>query len=82
MALNAVVRRCGNGATVPIPAAVLRAAKLKLGDAVSVREEDGRIVIEPVGEDHGDLAALLVCITPENLHHEVDFGPRTLRESL
>ncbi|MBK7146382.1 MAG: AbrB/MazE/SpoVT family DNA-binding domain-containing protein [Xanthomonadales bacterium] len=80
--MNARVRRWGNSATVRIPSAVLRAAKLKLGDAVSVREEDGRIVIEPVGENHGALAALLVRITPENQHREMDFGARAGRESM
>ncbi len=80
--MNAQVKRWGNSAAVRIPATVLQAAKLKLDDAVAVREEGGRIVIEPAGEDHGDLEALLARITPENLHDEVDFGPSAGRESL
>ena len=46
--MKAVVKKWGNSASVRIPAAVLQAAKLRLDDSVDVREESGRIVIEPV----------------------------------
>lgn len=45
-----------------------------LDDPVDIREEDGRIVIEPIRTKEYDLAHLLAGITPENLHAEVDFG--------
>jgi antitoxin MazE len=45
-----------------------------LEDSVDVREESGRIVIEPVPRKEYDLSELLKRITPENLHEEVDFG--------
>jgi hypothetical protein len=45
--MKAVVKKWGNSASVRIPAAVLQAAKLRLDDSVDVREESGRIVIEP-----------------------------------
>jgi antitoxin MazE len=41
---------------------------------VDVREESGRIVIEPVRRKEYTLSELLKGITPENLHEEVDFG--------
>ena len=41
---------------------------------MDVREESGRIVIEPVPCKEYDLSELLKRITPENLHGEVDFG--------
>ncbi len=62
-----------NSASVRIPAAVLQAAKLRLDDSVDVREESGRIVIEPVPRKEYTLSGLLKGITPENLHEEVDF---------
>ncbi len=72
--MRAVVKKWGNSASVRIPAAVLQAAKLRLDDSVDVREESGRIVIEPVRRKEYTLAELLNGITPENLHEEVDFG--------
>jgi len=72
--MKAVVKKWGNSAAVRIPSAVLQAAKLRLEDSVDVREESGRIVIEPVPRKEYDLAELLKRITPENLHKEADFG--------
>ena len=72
--MKAVVKKWGNSAALRIPSAVLQAAKLRLEDSVDVREESGRIVIEPVARKDYDLSQLLKKITPENLHQEVDFG--------
>jgi antitoxin MazE len=60
----------------------MEAARLSLDDAVDVREEGGRIVIEPLRRREYDLDALLADITPENLHTEVSFGPAVGKESL
>ncbi len=73
--MKAVVKKWGNSASVRIPASVLQAAKLRLmDDSVDVREESGRIVIEPVTRKEYTLSELLKGISPENLHEEVDFG--------
>ena len=72
--MKAVVKKWGHSASVRIPAAVLQAAKLRLDDSVDVREESGRIVIEPVPRKEYVLAELVKAITSENLHEEVDFG--------
>lgn len=72
--MKAVVKKRGNSASVRIPSAVLQAAKLRLEDSVDVREESGRIVIEPVPRKEHRLPELRKRITPENLHVEVDFG--------
>src|SRR6266851_3525856 len=66
--MKAVVKKRGNSASVRIPAAVLQAAKLRLDDSVDVREESGRIVIEPVPRKEYTLSELRKGITPENLH--------------
>lgn len=52
----------------------MEAARLSLDDPVDIREEDGRIVIEPIRTHQYDLAQLLAGITSENLHIEIDFG--------
>jgi antitoxin MazE len=69
------VKKWGNSAAVRIPAAVMQAARLNLDDAVEVREEGGRIVIERIRDSEFDLAMMLAKITPDNLHDETDFGP-------
>jgi len=79
--MKAVVKKWGNSASVRIPAAVLQAAKLRLEDSVDVREESGRIVIEPVSRKEYTLPELLKGITPENLHQEVDFGSPVGKEA-
>lgn len=75
------VKKWGNSAAVRIPAAIMDATRLQLEASVDVREEDGRIVIEPVREADYDLDALLAAITPENLHGEADFGPAVGKEA-
>ena len=72
--MKAVVKKWGNSASIRIPASVLAAAGLTLDQPVDVREESGRIVIEPLTVVEYDLADLLAGITPENIHPEVDFG--------
>jgi antitoxin MazE len=72
--MKTVVKKWGNSASVRIPAAVMQAARLDLDDPVDVREESGRIIIEPERRKEYDLHELLKAITSENLHEEVDFG--------
>lgn len=80
--MRAVVKKWGNSASVRIPASVMAAAGLRLDQAVEVREDNGRIVIEPITREEYDLADLLAGITPENIHDEVDFGAPVGNEAL
>ena len=80
--MRTVVRKWGNSASVRIPAAVMQAAHLNLDEAVDVREESGRIVIEPAQRKEYDLAELVKQITGENLHDEADFGRPVGKEAL
>lgn len=72
--MRAVVKKWGNSASVRIPAAIMRAAHVELDEPVDVREESGRIVIEPLRRKEYDLDELVKGITRENLHAEADFG--------
>jgi antitoxin MazE len=72
--MKGVVKKWGNSAAVRIPAPILDAVHLDLDAPVDVREEDGKIVIEPIREKNYDLDELLMSITPENLHEPVGFG--------
>ena len=80
--MRVIVKKWGNSASIRIPAMVLKAARIEIGDVVDVREELGRIVVEPLQATSYDLADLLDRITPENLHEDVDFGPPIGRERL
>ncbi|TAN06244.1 MAG: AbrB/MazE/SpoVT family DNA-binding domain-containing protein [Rhodanobacteraceae bacterium] len=79
--MRTTVKKWGNSAAVRIPVTVLQGAQLNLEDAVEVRGEDGRIVIEPVRPRGYDLAQLLAGITRRNLHDEVDFGGAVGKEA-
>lgn len=73
-AVQVIIKKWGNSAGIRIPSSILAASGLKIDQAVDMREEAGRIVIEPMTTKEYDLAALLGAITPENVHKEVDFG--------
>ena len=76
------IKKWGNSASVRIPAAIMQAAHLELDETVDVREESGRVVIEPTQRKEYDLAELVKRITSGNLHEEVDFGRPLGKEAL
>jgi antitoxin MazE len=75
------IKKWGNSASVRIPAAVMAAAHLSLDQAVEVREEGGRVVIEPVRPREFSLDALVNAITDENRHAAVETGRPMGREA-
>jgi antitoxin MazE len=80
--MRAFVKKWGNRASVRIPAAVMEAAHLELDQPVDVREEKGRIIIEPIRRKEYDLAKLLDGVTSDNLHEAVEFGDPQGKEAL
>jgi antitoxin MazE len=72
--MKVTVKKWGNSPAVRIPAAVMQASQLAVDDVVDVREEAGRIVIEPVRQKSYDLSRLIRGITAGNQHGAVDFG--------
>jgi len=79
--MKASVKKWGNSAAVRIPAAVLEAIQVRIDEEVDIREEAGRIVIEPVREKKYKLVDLLKGITEDNIHAEIDFGSPEGREA-
>jgi len=73
--METVLKKWGNSAAVRIPAAVLDAAHLALEQRVDIREEQGRIVIEPTRPTTFAVADLVAGITPDNQHASIDTGP-------
>lgn len=78
--MRARVKKWGNSAAVRIPVSVMQAARVDLDEVVEVREEAGRIVIEPVRKKTYQLDKLLKGITSKNQHDAIDFGPAVGKE--
>jgi antitoxin MazE len=53
----------------------MAAASLRVDQLVEVREDGGRIVIEPVKPARGELDALLARMDPATFPDDADFGP-------
>lgn len=68
------VKKWGNSASVRIPASIMSAAALRLDQEVDVREEEGRIIIEPISAPIYDLEALVRAMEPESFPDDEDFG--------
>ena len=68
------VKKWGNSASVRIPASVMAAAALHIDQLVDVREEKGRIVIEPVLAPVYDLDSLLDQMSPDTFPEDIDLG--------
>ncbi len=75
------VKKWGNSASVRIPASVMAAASLRIDQAVDVREEGGRIIIEPLTAPSYDLDQLLAGMEPDNFPEIVDFGAEVGNEA-
>jgi len=67
------VKKWGNSASVRIPATIMAAAALRIDQEVDVREEEGRIIIDPVVRSY-DLDELLAKMTPETFPEVIEFG--------
>lgn len=80
--MRVIVKKWGNSASVRIPAAVMQAAKLSLDTPVDVREENGRIIIEPDQSPEFLLDDLLESITSENSHEAIETGGPLGQEAL
>ena len=69
------VKKWGNSAAVRIPGSVIEAAAMHIDQAVDVREEGGRIIIEPVAIPVFELQVLLDQMDPKTFHSDEEFGP-------
>lgn len=74
------IKMWGNSASVRIPARVMAAARLSADQTVEVREQDGRIVIEPVVGACYDLDTMVASIRDDQLHELEDWGTPVGRE--
>ena len=75
--MHGTVRKWGNSAAIRLPTSILEAVQLQIDQPVDVREEDGRIIIQPLRRERVSLESLTAAITDENRHGETEFGPST-----
>lgn len=68
------VKKSGNGGSVRIPAEMMDAAALRIGQKVNVRVDSGPIIIEPMTAVVYDLDTLLATMSRDSISGEVDFG--------
>ena len=68
------VKKWGNSASVRIPSALMASAHLQLDQMVEIREDNGRLVIEPIVMPAYDLDLMLSTMTPDTFHDDVNFG--------
>ena len=78
--MRSQVKKWGNSASVRIPAAVMESAALYIDQAVDIREENGRVVIEPIATPVYNLDELLAQMTPDTFPEEIDWGPPVGKE--
>jgi antitoxin MazE len=79
--MRAQVKKWGNSASVRIPASVMAATGLRIDQEVEIREDEGRVIIEPVAGSRYDLDALLEAMRPESFPEVVDYGSPVGEES-
>jgi antitoxin MazE len=75
------VRKWGNSLGVRIPKAFAEEAAVGEGSTVDVSVAEGRIVVTPLAPRRYTLEKLLLGITPENRHAEIDSGTPRGREA-
>ncbi|MGF9563320.1 PbsX family transcriptional regulator [Neorhizobium sp. JUb45] len=80
--MRVTVKKMGDSASIPIPAEIMEAANLSVDTEVDVRAQNGRVIVELVGEGDLSLDEMIARITPDNRHDEVDFGAPVGRELL
>lgn len=76
------LKKWGNSASVRIPSFIIESLNLKLEDTLDIKEEDGRIVIQPIKNNEFRLDDLLQGVTQENIHEREDFGKPVGKELL
>ena len=75
------IQKWGNSLALRIPKTFADEAGIQKETPVEVSLIDGKLIISPVTELKPTLKELLTKVTTENLHHEVDTGPATGKET-
>ena len=74
------VGRWGNSLAVRIPKDLAEEARLDVETEVELSVEGDRLLVAPTAARGWTLSDLLVRVTRENIHEELDLGPPVGRE--
>ncbi len=75
------IQKWGNSLAVRIPKSFADEVGLRRDSPVELSLVGGRIVLAPAAKTKLTLKQLLVQVTEDNLHHEVDTGPAVGNEA-
>jgi len=75
------IQKWGNSLALRIPKSFATEVGLQRETSVEVSLSNGKLIITPVAKPKPTLKQLLVKVTKENLHHEMDTGPSTGNET-
>ncbi len=75
------IQKWGNILALRIPKSFATEVGLQRETSVEVSLSNGKLIITPVAKPKPTLKQLLVKVTKENLHHEMDTGPSTGNET-
>ena len=75
------IQKWGNSLALRIPRSFAIEVGLQRETSVELSLAEGKLVIKPVAKPKPTLKQLLAKVTKENLHHEIDTGPRIGNET-
>ena len=75
------VQKWGNSLALRIPKSYAAEVGLQKETPVELSLADGKLVITPIDKPKLTLKQLLMKVTEENLHHEVNTGPSVGNET-
>lgn len=76
--MNTKIKKWGNSLALRIPSELAKDIGLSEETDVKIRVDNGNIIITPISEI--TLEELLMQVTDDNIHNEVDFGKPTGKE--
>jgi antitoxin MazE len=79
--MKSCVQKWGNSLALRIPKSFAGEVGLQKDTPVEISLADGKLVISPVTQPKPTLKQLLAKVTKENLHGEIDTGPRVGNET-
>jgi antitoxin MazE len=75
------LKKWGNSLALRIPKSLAAEAGLRYDSPVELSLMDGKLIIAPMTTPELSLDSLLMQVTKDNLHDEVDTGPAVGREA-
>jgi len=79
--MHVKIQKWGNSLALRIPKSYAEDIKLHKGAVVDIREAEGKLIIKPAEKKEMTLKHLLLKVSKENIHNEIDTGESVGNES-